>query len=166
MPMVPAMQVLACAGLIRSIAATTGPLLYASGRPKVDTQWQMIRLLVMVLLIYPCTMKWGIVGASIVVLVSILVSTIGFCYKAIIIARCSLSSFGKAVFFPLVNGIIVIVVIFLLKNNIDLGGIPGFFALMGVGVIMYLGLTYLSGRSFNYDIQSVVKDGFNSLIGR
>lgn len=166
MPMVPAMQVLACAGLIRSIAATTGPLLYASGRPKVDTQWQMIRLLVMVLLIYPCTMKWGIVGASIVVLVSILVSTIGFCYKAIIIARCSLSSFGKAVFFPLFNGIIVIVVIFLLKNNIDLGGIPGFFALMGVGVIMYLGLTYLSDRSFNYDIQSVVKDGFNSLIGR
>lgn len=166
MPMVPAMQVLACAGLVRSIAATTGPLFYASGRPKVDTRWQMIRLLVIAVLIYPCTMQWGIVGASIVVLVSILVSTMGFCYKAIKITGCTLRSFGEAVLFPLLNGIIAVVTVFLFKNNIDLTGILGFFVLVGTGVIMYLGLTYLSDRNLTYKIQSLIKDGFYSVIGR
>ena len=125
----------------------------------------MIRLFVMMLLIYPCTMKWGIAGTSIVVLVSMLVSTIGFSYKAILITRCSLSSFGKAVFSPFFNGIFMIVVMFLFKHSIELGSILGVFALMGIGVFIYLGLTYLFDRSLTYNIQSLVKDGFNSMMG-
>jgi O-antigen/teichoic acid export membrane protein len=165
MPMVPAMQVLACEGLVRSIAATTGPLFYASGKPQIDTLWQEIRLLVMILLIYPFTMRWGILGASIVVLVSIVMSTIGFSYKAIAITGCTLRSFRKAVLSPLFNGIIVAVTVFLFKNNIDRAGIFGFFALIGAGVIMYLGLTYLSDRSLTHNIQTLVKGGFDSVIG-
>ena len=166
MPMVPAMQVLACEGLVRSIAATTGPLFYASGRPGVDTRWQMIRLFVMALLIYPFTMKWGILGASIVVLVSIVISTVGFSYKAMTITGCTFKNFSKALFFPLLNGIIVVVAVFLFKKSADLDGILGFFALMGTGLIMYLGLTYLADRSLTYNIQLLIKGGFNSVIGR
>jgi lipopolysaccharide exporter len=166
MPMVPAMQVLACAGLARSIAATTGPLFYASGRPKVDTRWQIIRLLTMALLIYPCTIQWGILGTSIVVLVSMVVSTIGFSYQAIKITGYTLKIFSKAVLFPLLNGTIVVVTLFFLKNNFAIDGVLGFFALIGTGVIMYLGLSYLSDRSLTYNVQSLVKGGFNSLLGR
>ena len=165
MPMVPAMQVLACAGLARSIAATTGPLFYGRGIPKEDTTWQMIRLLVMALLIYPCTIQWGIVGTSLVVLASILLSTIGFSYKAITITGCTLRSFGKAVLFPMLNGMIVVVVMLLLKNSIALPDMLSFLTLMGTGVIVYLGLTYLFGRYVAYNVQPLIRDCFTSVIG-
>lgn len=166
LPMVPAMQVLACEGLVRSIAATTGPLFYASGRPKVDTRWQMIRLFIMALLIYPCTIQWGIVGTSLVVLASILLATIGFSYKAITITGCTLKNFSKAVLIPLFNGVMVVVVVFLLKNSIDLPDILGFLVLMGIGGTVYLGLTYLFSRYVAYNIQPLIEDCFTSVIGR
>ena len=37
-PMVPAAQVLVMAGLLRSIAATTGPIFHALGKPKIDSK--------------------------------------------------------------------------------------------------------------------------------
>jgi lipopolysaccharide exporter len=108
MPMVPAMQVLTCAGLLRSLAATTGPLFYASGKPKVDTRWQMIRLMVMAIIIYPVTMKWGILGTSIAVFVGILISTVGFSTQAIRITAWDMTSFGKTILLPLLNGFFLV----------------------------------------------------------
>ena len=126
----------------------------------------MIRLLVMALLIYPCTIQWGIVGTSLVVLVSILLSTIGFSYKAITITGCTLKNFAKAVLIPLLNGAIVVVVVFLLKNSIDLPDILGFFVLMLTGVTVYLDIAYLFGRYVAYNVQPLIEDCFNSVIGR
>jgi len=57
MLIVPAMQVLVFAGLVRSIAATTDSIFHAVGKPKIETRWQMIRLLAIATLIYPCIIK-------------------------------------------------------------------------------------------------------------
>lgn len=160
MLMVPAMQVLACEGLVRSIAATTGPLFYAAGMPTVDTRWQLIRLLVMAALIYPCTAEWGIVGTSIAVLVSIVVSAIGFSYQAIEITKCKPKSFTKAVFPPFIRAIIMVTVVFSLKNSFSIDGILGFFALIGVGAAIYCGLAYLFDRNRVNEIRLLVKEVF------
>jgi lipopolysaccharide exporter len=163
---VPAMQVLACAGLVRSIAATTGPLFYAVGMPTVDTRWQFIRLLVMAVLIYPCTAQAGIVGASIAVLVSILASTVGFSYKAMTITGYRLMGFSKIVLPPLINGIIMVVAVFFLKQRIGIQGLLGFFALFTIGVTLYCILAYVFNRRGTEDIRWLVKESFNLTIGR
>jgi O-antigen/teichoic acid export membrane protein len=62
MAMVPAIRALALAGLVRSIASTTVPVFYAAGKPRIETKWQMVRLLVLAALIYPFSIKWGILG--------------------------------------------------------------------------------------------------------
>jgi len=67
MPMVPAMQVLVFAGLIRSIQATRGAIFHAIGKPTIDTRWQVVRLSILAFSIYPFTIRAGIIGTSIAV---------------------------------------------------------------------------------------------------
>jgi lipopolysaccharide exporter len=162
MPMVPAMQVLVFAGLIRSIAATTGPIFYAVGKPKIDTKWQMIRLIVIAILIYPFTSKWGILGASIVVFLSIFVSNLGFSFSVIKITGCGINNFIKTLALPLVIGIVIAASILTIKINADTSGILGFILLVGIGLFIFLGTTYLFDKFLNYKIRLLVKESIIS----
>jgi len=163
MPMVPAIQVLVLAGLVRSIAATTGPIFHGIGKPKIDTMWQIIRLIVLVALIYPFTMRWGISGASIAVLFSISVSTLGFSFMVIKITKCELKNFGKMIVLPLLYSMIMIVVVIILKDSMQLIGILGFFFLVGVGIISYFFVALLFDGLLNYGIKEIIKRSLTSL---
>jgi len=163
MPMVPTMQVLVFAGLVRSIAATTGSIFHAVGKPKIETRWQMIRLFAIATLIYPCIIKWGILGASIVVFLSIFISNVGFCFEAIKITRCGIKYFGKTIALPLINGIIMVIFIFILKTSINISGFFGFLLLLGTGILISLSITYLFERYLNYRMQLLIKESLNSI---
>jgi O-antigen/teichoic acid export membrane protein len=163
MPMVPAIQVLVLAGLARSIAATTGPIFHGIGRPRIDTIWQVIRLVVLIALIYPFTMRWGILGASISVLFSILVSTIGFSFMVIKITRCELKNFGKMIVLPMLYSMIMIVVVIILKDSMQLIGVLEFFLLVVVGVISYFFLAFLFDSLLNYRIKKLIREKLDFL---
>jgi len=164
MPMVPAMQVLVFAGLVRSIAATTGPIFHAVGKPKIDTIWQIVRLSVLAVLIYPVTIKWGILGASIVVSLSIFVSNIGFCFEAIKITKCGMKDFVNTMLSSLVGSAIAVLVVSGLKNIMDTG-IWGFIILSCMGILTYLIIIYLSDKFFKYGMQALIKESIQSLRG-
>jgi len=157
MSMVPAMQVLVFAGLVRSIAATTGPVFHAVGKPKIDTQWQIVRLLVLAALIYPFTIKWGILGASIVVFLSIFVSNIGFCFEVIKITKCEMKNFVNAMLPSFLSSAISVSVVSGLKSIIN-GEIWGFVILSCVGILIYFIIIYLSDKFFNYRMQALIKE--------
>lgn len=165
MPMVPAMQALVLAGLIRSIASTTGPIFYAAGRPRIETKWQIVRLLVLAALIYPFSVKWGILGASIAVFSSIFISNIGFSFMVIKITKCGVKNFNKLIILPLVNGIIMVLSIFVLKTNISATGILGLLILVCAGILIYLGITYIFDKYLNYRMQSLIKENISYLKG-
>ena len=165
MAMVPAMQALALAGLVRSIASTTVPVFYAAGKPRIETKWQIIRLLVLAALIYPFSIKWGILGASIAVLLSIFVSNIGFSFMVIKITKCGAKNFNKLIILPLINGIIIVLSIFVLKTHINTTGILSLFLLVCIGILIYLGITYLFDRYLNYGMQSLIKESISYLKG-
>ncbi|MBD3413768.1 MAG: oligosaccharide flippase family protein, partial [Candidatus Aminicenantes bacterium] len=73
-PMIPAMRILAFAGLFRSIAAISGPLFLSIGKPKIDTKMQAIRFCIIAVFIYPFIKNWGIEGASWVIVGSIFIT--------------------------------------------------------------------------------------------
>ena len=155
MPMVPAMQVLVLAGLLRSIAAT--PIFSSVGKPRIETAWQTTRLVVLAVFIYPFTIRWGILGASVSVFFSNFVSTIGFNFMAIKITQCGAKSFGKVVVLTLINGIIMVLSISALKIAGNTVGSWIFFLLVGVGVLTYLGIACLLDRFLNYRIRLLIK---------
>jgi len=158
-PIIPAMQVLALAGLIRSIAATTGFIFYAVGKPKIDTSWQLVRLFVLAGLIYPFTMKWRLLGTSIVVFLSIFVSNIGFCFSVIKITKCSVRNFVNTMLSPLVSSTIAALVVLGLRSIIGIGtGMWRFIIFSCMGALTYLIMIYLSSKPFNYEIQRIIKE--------
>jgi O-antigen/teichoic acid export membrane protein len=157
--MVPAMQVLVLSGLVRSIAATQGNLFYAMGKPEIDTILQAIRLAVLATLIYPLTLKLGIFGSSIAVLLSVLVSNIGFNFLAIKVTRCGVKQFGKMMVLPLINGIIVVMLIFTMKMKMHIDFFS-FAILLSVGALIYFLIAYLLDKFFNYKIRILAKESF------
>jgi len=157
MPIVPAIKVLVFAGLVRSIAATTGPILHGIGKPKIDTIWQTVRLILLITLIYPLTMRWGILGTSIAVLCSISVSTLGFSLGVIRITKCGIYNFLKAIILPALNSFIMTAVIIILKVNIKLTGFLPLLLMVGMGILIYFILSKLYDKFFNYEIGEFVR---------
>ena len=159
MYMVPAMQVLVLAGLVRSIMATTGPIFRAVGKPEIETKWQIVRLSVLAALIYPLTIKYGILGTSIVVFVSAFVSTIGFSSMAIEVTKCKLKEFSKMIVLPLINGVIMVLIIAILKNNVNDVGILEFILFISVAILTTMSITYLFDKFLNYKMQLLIRGG-------
>jgi len=113
---------------------------------------------VLVALIYPFTIRCGsILGASISVLLSILVSTIGFSFMVIKITRCEVKNFGKTIILPLLYSMIMIVVVINLKCSMQLIGVWGFFFLVGTGLISYFLVTFLFDGLLNYGIKKLIR---------
>ncbi len=164
-PMVPAMQVLALAGLMRSIQATTGPIFYAVGKPRIETRWQVVRLVVLAASIYPLTFYWGILGASIGVCLSTLISTIGFSFMVINVTRCGIKNFGKIIILPLVSGVIMVSAIFALKASVNTVGIREFLLFAALGILAYLTITFLQDKFSRYGMLLLVKESLASFRG-
>lgn len=70
-PIIPLIQILVIAGLVRSVAALGGALFQASNRPDLDFKMNLPRLVVIVTLIWPFSARWGLEGACLVVLLAI-----------------------------------------------------------------------------------------------
>lgn len=65
LPAVAALQVLCFYGLNRSLLATTENLYLASGKPEVRTKLNLLQLVLMAVLMYPLTIRYGIMGTAI-----------------------------------------------------------------------------------------------------
>jgi O-antigen/teichoic acid export membrane protein len=153
MPMVPPMQVLVLAGLLRSIFGTVGPVFLAVGKPKIATLWQAVLFLILVTLIYPLTMRWGIVGSSIAVLLSFFGATLGSIVMVLRMTSCKTLKFAKTIAFPWIGGVLMVFSVFAVRAMSDTIGMAHFFLLAAVGSLVYLSVIYLSDRSGNYGIR-------------
>jgi lipopolysaccharide exporter len=163
MPIVPAMKILVVAGAIRSLVASTCSVFRATGKPKIETIWQIIRLSIIVALIYPFSMKWGIAGTSIVILLSTFISSIGFSVEILKILKCNAGTYIKIIVLPLVNGLIMVLAVYALKFYINAGTYTGFFILAFISILIFIGLNYLFDRYLNYGILLTIKKALGSL---
>ncbi len=164
MPMVPAIQVLVFAGLIRSVAATAGSVFLAVGKPEIDTRLQIVRLLVLAVCIFPFITMWGVVGASFAVLLSISISNIGFSIGAIKVTRCKVIDFVKAILFPATGVIVIIVSTLVIRIFMDMG-IWRFSVCACISVLEYLVIAYLFDNRFNYGLRSLLTTNLRALRG-
>lgn len=70
-PTIVLVRVLVLSGLVRAFVATAGPLFQAVGRPDLDFKMNLPRFVATVVLIWPFSAWWGLVGACYVVLTAI-----------------------------------------------------------------------------------------------
>jgi len=150
LPMVPAMQVLALFGMIRSIGATTGVVFMAVGKPEIRTKIQSAQLIFLAVLIYPLTMRWGILGTSIAVTAYALIFNLVAFYKALDIVKSDIKKPARVVAVPAIGTLIMICTVLAVRMYI----IPNvcmasFFSLIGCAVSAYLFCVYLSNLIIN-----------------
>jgi O-antigen/teichoic acid export membrane protein len=157
MPMVPSLQALVLAGLLRSLAATTGPVFKAVGKPGIDTTWQVVRLAVLAAIIYPLLIEWGILGASFAVTLSMAVACAGFMRNIMRVTGITGKNLAKTVGFPLAGGIAMTALIWIVQNVVTGEGFAGLVLSALAGFVLYLCTFYIFDRYFNYGMTSLIR---------
>ena len=158
-PAVPPMMALVFWGMIRSVGATQGPVFNAVGKPKILTMMLIVALIPLVILIYPLTSQWGMLGTSLAIVFATLLSTLTASIVLIKLIRCEVYRFVKMLLFPFIAIVIVAFLLFGLKGSIFIRvQLFEFIALSFVGILAYLGIIYIFDRSFNYGIYALVKE--------
>jgi len=162
MPMVPAMRVLALYGLLRSIGFT-GSVFMAVGRPELRTKLQFAALILMAIVIYPLTVRWGIMGTSIAVTIYALVNIVGI-YIALKVTECNYKKAAQVVLLPLVDTAIMIFVVFALKTYVFDNVGPAWFLLLTVGgIFTYLSIAHLLDLLFNCGNKKLIQEQLTNL---
>ncbi len=103
---VPAMQVLAVCGAIRSIGAANGALYHGTGHPRFDTTTAAIHLALVGILIYPLVTRWGIFGAAVAVTAPMLISQAYGIARACRIIDCSTRDYLVRIVPPLFGSLL------------------------------------------------------------
>lgn len=150
LPMVPAFNVLLLWGLIRSVAATTGPLLRGAGRPSILTRIQAAHLVLLAILIYPMTSTWGVVGAAWATVVAAVIPDIFAMWITSRVSTAPLSSIARALVIPAIAAGLMLGILALAR----MGGLPeGVWLLVWAPILgggVYLLATLAARRWFGF----------------
>jgi len=162
-PMIPAVRILAFAGLFRSITAIAGPLFMSLGKPEIDTRMQIIRFLIIATFIYPFIKKWGIVGASWVIMGSIFI-TLLVSLRMIkkLLDLPSSSGLIKSIGIPLLNSIAAGLIVLVIKSVLTRSYMM-FALLIILGAGMYIFVIYFAEVVFHYRMLPLLKESYKAL---
>ena len=160
MPMVPAMQIFCILGALRSIAAASGPIFLALGRPDIEAKLPAAQLALLAILIYPLTVKWGITGTA--ASVSIVSCSFIFIILSIVIRlvkmeKSEILNLMRCISFPLLAIIPLFPVkMFILKPLVG-NDILLFFMIIAAGIFIYSIVVYILDRYSDYNMVANLK---------
>ena len=141
--MIPAFQILACWGIIRSLGATAGPVFQSVGQPAVLTKLQLLVLVFLCVFIYPFSIKWGICGTSLAIVLSTFFPNMAATFLVIKKIQCRGLDLVKRLSWSLIHTGIMIFIILAVKNYlISFMGIAEFLLVIGLGCLVYFGTSY------------------------
>lgn len=154
MSMIPVMRVLAIYGGARSLLGVFSPLFYGVGNPYVLTKIRFVQLMALILIIYPLTLKWGVMGVAIAVTICKMLALVIAIRAAKHILSVRAFDLGRVILIPAVSSFAILLFLSMIQRSIHFNiGITGFFTIAFLGVVAYLGCVYLSDRFLNYGIK-------------
>ena len=148
MPMVLPMQVMAIAGLIRSIQSTGGALFKGFGVPEWDFRQNLLRAITIVITIWPFTNLWGITGTAVSITLGIAVITPIWAYICLEITGLDLKIVAKEIAMPLIASVNMGLIVYVFIGPTLWRVITGIL----VGIVMYIPLVYLLYRVTGTDL--------------
>jgi len=141
------LRILALAGLLRSI--TDSSYIIAIGKPNVVFKIELIRVLVLIILIYPLTVNYGLNGTAITVLISLIIKSILFFYNNVKILNIRMRNIFKILIEPLSGSFLMAILIIYTKKYFfnDIIFFDFFFNVI-LGIIFYAFYSILLWRYF------------------
>ena len=150
LPIVLAMQMLTLWGVIRSVGATTGPVWQALGSPKTVTKIQTFQVAILLIVIYPLTTLYGIVGTSIAVVLSAFIPNIVTIKLIAKTLEVSVSKVLSCLGYPFAASIFVAIIFTLLKGFYPDVNYLSFTVLAVICIFAYVASTLLFSKYLNY----------------
>lgn len=156
-PMVTALTVLVFSGLLHSLTSLAGNIFYGTGRPRLDTLWECVRLLVFASLIYPLTMRWGITGTAISVLAGASVAVVGFVYNTLSIVKLEARQFLRYILYSVLSSVFMAAVVLSIRSVFRRVDITVFLVLIFAGAAAYVFASYICTKYAGYRIFDIIK---------
>ena len=157
LPAVAVLQVLCLYGLSRAYLKTTENLYLAAGQPKIMTKINLLQLILMALLIYPLTLRYGILGTGIAAAVpSALVLVITFHEAGKIIDKSFLAIVRTIV--PAAAGSLIMLSLVLLLQQLIFHLPPALVLVLsiGVGAVSYCVFIWLTQKEEIEEIRQLI----------
>lgn len=163
LPATSAMEVLIVSTLIWTIAFLSNYVFLALGKPEIETRGIAIRFVILAILLYPFILWWGIFGASLAVLISVVFSATWLSFRVIKTIQCTLGEFFRSIAIPFINTSGMALSIFILKNMMPVK-MWSFLLLVVAGVVLYCIFTYIADVFLKNKMIPLVKESVYLLV--
>lgn len=160
---IPILKILVIASAFSSIAGTFSPILRGLGKPRIDTYWQIARLMVLTVLIFPFAAIWDLKGPAIAALCSIMVPTLGSSIMTARITKANPLKLLNALALPALNTIIMVFSLTLIKDLYTTIGLTDFFILAMLGVLIYSSVAIFFEYCLNYGLRQIIRENLKSI---
>jgi O-antigen/teichoic acid export membrane protein len=162
---VPTLRVLVCLGIFKSLGATLSPLLNAMGVPNIATKFQIMRLVTLVVLIYPFTRMWSITGTALAVLVSLLPLQACVLVKIAKLTKTTVSKLIYPLMLPTLSAAIMLAVIYLCKHFwLTEITFASFTAIAIIGLFVYVSVCCSLDKFFRIGVINIFRAQFKVLL--
>ena len=104
--------------ILRSVNSPTGLALNASGNPKKSTKAYSIGFIVLIGSIYPLSTKFGVEGAALAILFSVVAASPILWYEAMKVLKINVLAFFKPVLMAIMNTSLMMAAIIYLKLHV------------------------------------------------
>lgn len=161
---VPAIKILALYGMFGSIGGTTGVVFMAMGRPHLGTRIKTGQLILLAILIYPLTSRWGIVGTSVAVTIEAAVIVPVAVWVVLKILRFGVKKPVKLLVLPLAASLAMIAIVYTLKIYVFLSiGFFSFFILAIIAIVSYALTVILCDKLFAWGTGDLLREQISVL---
>jgi len=148
LPAVDALRVLSLFGCLRAITALSGYLYNAIGKPHTTFYINLAKLAVIAVLIYPLTMRYGIMGAALSVTIPSILTFLADYYLLRKTIGLDTVLAVKPLLRSVIFSLVLAVVLYELPLVIGASGITSLITTLGVGALVYLLLAWNSLTRF------------------
>jgi O-antigen/teichoic acid export membrane protein len=138
LPIVPVLRILSLLGFFRGLANVFSPIHLAVNRPEIQSRNKTIELILFLLLVYPFTVKWGLVGTSWAVTTVYIVSAVINILSCLSIVPKILSILLNASWVPLLASFGLMISTWITHRSLSaVDGLIQFFLSVFVGLVVF-----------------------------
>jgi O-antigen/teichoic acid export membrane protein len=164
-PIIPILRLLAVWGFMRALNSTATPLFRGVGIPRLVTQFTFVKMVVMLISLYPLTKRFGLMGTSLSIILASLIADPIAHYYALKITHCTLHSFSKPFLIPLLGASGMFISTFSIHRVLSGNSLAGLMLLLSVGSLTYLALSYTLDKILDHGLRENLVKSFAAIKG-
>jgi len=155
------MQVLTIWGLVRSLEAATSPVWLALGKPHIPTFFQFAKVILLAVLIYPFTIRWGVTGTALAVAVESVIVHVGRYWFMAKTLNMGVARLFRAFVIPALASGVMSGMVFLIIKRVSPVTIGTFSLAVAGGTVVYCASFWILDKAFGWDTSAPLRHLFD-----